>query len=841
MVKQMVYRLILIGDRFACFLPLFLTLLVFVISESAAYSQCPPVAPSGLIVSGGSPVPAPVTVPSGLVAQWKFDEGGGTVACDSSGNGNHGTLVNGPVWTTGVTGSALSFDGVNDYVKANSGARTGPFSVSLWVRAYKTNQAEWSGIFASADSPAVNTFQIDIGGTSSLGCDGQYRFYGQDQTGQNISLCFGPYTTDWQFLTATFDGTAIRVYVNGVLKASASPSFAGSIQLLKVGANRGTNLFFSGVVDEVRVYNGALSITDIQSIYQQGAANPIVATPIISPSGGEYSGPVSVTIDTATPGASIFYTTDGSSPTQSSIPYSGPMTLTTSATVKAKAFESNYNPSAEASASFTVSTIVTSRPTYYFSPTGNDSTGDGSSANPYKTFAKLAILAQPGMTFVLEDGTYSASNSGNRLALNCASSGGNTVNGTAQHPIVVQAQNERMAFIQNDGSSAAVTVSNCSYWNFLGLRAEGQDLPGSYGGNVVEIYNSSNIQFKRGLVRKNNRYVNSHLLLVEGNSSNVLIEENELYEHHRGGVMFTQLSHDNIARRNYCNSRNYPDIPGGYPSIDQNKGDECFMNYPSYNNIIENNITENEASCFNTQASGVSDNNKFYGNIALGCNIIVKSYNTLAGNTPQGNVYTNQVIVSLPNVTNVPMYFRTQRGGRCDNCTIIASNTNAALVSDVESGAGDGGPYSFYASNLLILRTANPNTYGAAMSTNFGIDHANSYGSNTAFSPFPNAAYTNTSTVNPQMGSCYAWLPASSPMKRAGINGADIGANVLYVYQNGTLTTNKLWDPTTNTFASAYLGANVPGITDVAGNSLRNIGARLHLGPANGCDYPTGY
>jgi hypothetical protein len=52
-----------------------------------------------------------------------------------------------------------------------------------------------------------------------------------------------------------------------VLKASASPSFAGSIQVLKVGANRGTSLFFSGVVDEARVYNRALNVTEIQAIY----------------------------------------------------------------------------------------------------------------------------------------------------------------------------------------------------------------------------------------------------------------------------------------------------------------------------------------------------------------------------------------------------------------------------------------------------------------------------------------------------------------------------------------------------------------------------------------------
>jgi len=81
---------------------------------------------------------------------------------------------------------------------------------------------------------------------------------------------------------------------------------------------------------------------------------PTVATPTITPNGGSFTGSVSVTLQTVTSGASIYYTIDGSTPTQSSLSYTGPITLTSSATVKAIAIKSGFNPSAQASANFTV-------------------------------------------------------------------------------------------------------------------------------------------------------------------------------------------------------------------------------------------------------------------------------------------------------------------------------------------------------------------------------------------------------------------------------------------------------------------------------------------------------
>jgi hypothetical protein len=82
--------------------------------------------------------------------------------------------------------------------------------------------------------------------------------------------------------------------------------------------------------------------------------SPTVATPTISPNGGNYTGSVLMTLQTVTVGALIYYTTDGSTPTQSSTLYSGAITLTSGAIIKAIAFKSGYNLSGEANAMFTI-------------------------------------------------------------------------------------------------------------------------------------------------------------------------------------------------------------------------------------------------------------------------------------------------------------------------------------------------------------------------------------------------------------------------------------------------------------------------------------------------------
>ena len=109
---------------------------------------------------------------NGLVAWWKFDETNGTVAYDSSGNGNDGNLSGGPTWTTGKIGGALNFDGINDYILTPlKGRRNIDITWSLWIKTQTTiggmigvSENTWSGggqsFSISSGKPKIDACQV---------------------------------------------------------------------------------------------------------------------------------------------------------------------------------------------------------------------------------------------------------------------------------------------------------------------------------------------------------------------------------------------------------------------------------------------------------------------------------------------------------------------------------------------------------------------------------------------------------------------------------------------------------------------------------------------------------
>ncbi len=148
-------------------------------------------------------------------------------------------------------------------------------------------------------------------------------------------------------LATTTSGASIRYTTDGTDPSASSTLYSAPITLTQSATLKAKG-FLSGYNDSATA-SAAFTIT----------ATPTVATPTITPNGGTYTDSVSVTLATTTSGASIRYTTDGTDPSASSTLYSAPITLTQSATLKAKGFLSGYNDSTTASAAFTITATPT--------------------------------------------------------------------------------------------------------------------------------------------------------------------------------------------------------------------------------------------------------------------------------------------------------------------------------------------------------------------------------------------------------------------------------------------------------------------------------------------------
>jgi fibronectin type 3 domain-containing protein len=196
-----------------------------------------------------------------LVAAYAFNEGGGTAVADASGQGNNGSLANATWTNNGKFGKALSFNGTNALVTVPDAPilrLTTAMTLEAWVNpsvpnfgwrdvVYKGNDNYYLEGATPSGVPAIG---VTIGATAT-------EAFAASQLPANT----------WTFLAASYDGTTLRFYVNGTQVASQARtgSILTSSNPLQIGGDSLWGQFFQGLIDEVRVYNVALTPGQIQA------------------------------------------------------------------------------------------------------------------------------------------------------------------------------------------------------------------------------------------------------------------------------------------------------------------------------------------------------------------------------------------------------------------------------------------------------------------------------------------------------------------------------------------------------------------------------------------------
>ncbi|HVZ59748.1 MAG TPA: LamG-like jellyroll fold domain-containing protein, partial [Terriglobales bacterium] len=211
-------------------------------------------------VSNAAPPP-----PGGLVAAYALNEGSGTAASDLSGNSNNGTLTNGPTWAAGKYGLGVNFDGVNDYVQVNNSSTLGlggTGTLEAWVKV--NTLGKWHGIIAkgSSNSDPANSYAIEINNSNNFLC-----ILGNGVSASVLTSSSAVAAGQFYHIACTWNGATALMYVNGTQNASAAQGVTPSVNTapLTIGQYGGNSDPTSGIIDEVRIYNRALSATEIQT------------------------------------------------------------------------------------------------------------------------------------------------------------------------------------------------------------------------------------------------------------------------------------------------------------------------------------------------------------------------------------------------------------------------------------------------------------------------------------------------------------------------------------------------------------------------------------------------
>jgi hypothetical protein len=222
--------------------------------------------------------PADISIAE-LVGYWKFDEGSGNITYDLSDYNNEGTINGGPMWVVGKIGAALEFDGSDDFIDCGNDSSLNindKITVAAWVKTTSTAHGyfvskgtTWDEIGHYAIGQEYNvplTFQLEIAGSG-----------GTIELDSNVAVNDG----QWHHIVGVYDDPDAKVYVDGVEENTMTgPSrLTGSaVGGLTIG-QRGSGNIIGGIIDEVRIYNQALTEPEILAAMEGSEGFPYALSP----------------------------------------------------------------------------------------------------------------------------------------------------------------------------------------------------------------------------------------------------------------------------------------------------------------------------------------------------------------------------------------------------------------------------------------------------------------------------------------------------------------------------------------------------------------------------------
>jgi len=235
------------------------------------------------------------TTRADLVAHWRFDETSGTIAHDASGNGHDGTIIGEPKWSAGKIGGALEFNGTGDVVDLGAFDVVGPgITLAGWLKpnGFGIND---SRVLTKADEWGENNHWWMLSTIAEAG-EIRLRFRLKTTDGQNTATLIADSGVleigEWQHAAATWDGTTMRLYLNGEEVGSTAKGGDAVATDASVKASIGSqppdayatdishiDKFFDGFLDDVRLYNGALTQDEIQILMEASGGYPFAFGP----------------------------------------------------------------------------------------------------------------------------------------------------------------------------------------------------------------------------------------------------------------------------------------------------------------------------------------------------------------------------------------------------------------------------------------------------------------------------------------------------------------------------------------------------------------------------------